>query len=107
VTPADEMTTVPLRVPGRPVSGFWRELSGALAAGVVALAVTVLVLQTIAWTRGMPGLGTWVLVGHLLAAVLAVAAQRVVDRRRGRPALWAGFGTGGVVLAALVLFWWS
>ncbi|MET0134117.1 MAG: hypothetical protein ABW215_11050 [Kibdelosporangium sp.] len=107
MTPAEEMVTVPLRVPGRPLSGFWRELSGALAAGVVLLAVIVLVLQSIAWVRGMPGLGTWVLIGHLVAAGLVVAAQRVVDRRTGRTALWAGLGTGAVVLATLLLFWWT
>ncbi|ONI77390.1 hypothetical protein ALI144C_34645 [Actinosynnema sp. ALI-1.44] len=85
---------------------FWRELSGALAAGLVLLAVAVLVLQVISWSNGVPGLGVIELVGHLVAAGLAVYAQRVIDRRPGRPALAAGFGLALVVVAVLVLFWW-
>jgi hypothetical protein len=87
-------------------SGFWRELTGALAAGTVLLAVAVLILQTIAWLNGMPGLGVFVLVGHLVGATLAVVAQRVADRRSGKPALAAGLGVGAVVALILVLFWW-
>jgi hypothetical protein len=87
-------------------SRFWRELTGALAAGTVLLAIAVLVLQTIAWLKGMPGLGVVVLVGHLVGAALAVAAQRMVDRRAGKPALAAGLGLGAVVVVVLVLFWW-
>jgi hypothetical protein len=86
---------------------FWRELAGAAAAGVVLLAAVVLVLETISWIRGLPGLGTIVLIGHLVGAVLAVIAQRQLDRRRGRPALLAGLGLGVVVAAVLILFWWS
>jgi hypothetical protein len=87
-------------------SGFWRELTGALAAGTVLLAAAVLILQTIAWLNGMPGLGVFVLVGHLVGAALAVVAQRVADRRTGKPALVAGLGVGAVVVLILVLFWW-
>jgi hypothetical protein len=97
--------TVELATPGRK-SSFWRELSGALAAGVVVLTVVVLVLEINSWVRGVPGLGTWVLVGHVVGSVLAVVAQRQVDRREGRPALLAGLGLGVVVLAVLLLFWW-
>lgn len=85
---------------------FWRELAGALAAGLVILAVAVLVLQIISWTNGVPGLGVVELVGHVVAAGLAVYAQRVVDRRPGRPALLAGLGLAVVVVLVLVLFWW-
>jgi hypothetical protein len=89
-----------------PKSGFWRELTGALTAGTILLAIAVLVLQTIAWLNGMPGLGAVVLIGHLVGAALAVAAQRVADRRSGKPALAAGLGIGAVVVLILVLFWW-
>jgi hypothetical protein len=85
---------------------FWRELTGALAAGTVLLAIAVLVLQTIAWLKGMPGLGVVVLVGHLVGAALAIVAQRMVDRRAGKPALAAGLGLCAVVVVILVLFWW-
>jgi hypothetical protein len=89
-----------------PRTRFWRELTGALTAGTVLLAIAVLVLQTIAWLNGMPGLGVVVLIGHLVGATLAVAAQRVADRRSGKPALAAGLGIGAVVVLILVLFWW-
>ncbi|MBP2320707.1 hypothetical protein JOF56_001092 [Kibdelosporangium banguiense] len=85
---------------------FWREVAGALAVGTVLLATAVLVLQVVAWVNGMPGLGIVVLLGHLGGAALAVAAQRIVDRRGGRPALLAGLGLGVTVVAILVLFWW-
>ncbi|WP_236952117.1 hypothetical protein [Kibdelosporangium phytohabitans] len=89
-----------------PKGRFWRELSGALAAGLVLLAVAVLVLQIISWANGVPGLGVVELIGHAVAAGLAVYAQRVIDRRPGRPALVAGVGLGVVVVLVLVLFWW-
>ncbi|MEV4318593.1 hypothetical protein [Actinocrispum sp. NPDC049592] len=88
-------------------SGFWRELAGAMAAGVVILAAVVLVLEVISWSRGVPGLGVVVLVGHVVGAGLAVFAQRQVDRRTGRGALVAGLGVGAVVVGLLVLFWWT
>lgn len=87
--------------------GFWRELSGSLAAGVVVLAAVVLVMQVVSWIRNVPGLGGWVLAGHVVGAVLAVLAQRQVDRRTGRGALVAGLALGAVVAGVLVLFWWS
>lgn len=82
-------------------------MCGALTAGVVMLAAVVLVLEVLSWTRGLPGLGVVVLVGHLVGAVLAVLIQRQVDRRAGRPALVAGSALGAVVLLMLLLFWWS
>ncbi|TCO58642.1 DUF4190 domain-containing protein [Actinocrispum wychmicini] len=87
--------------------GFWRELSGSLAAGVVVFTVVVLVLQAVSWVRQVPGLGIWVLAGHVVGAVLAVLAQRQIDRRTGRGAVLAGIGLGVVVAAVLLLFWWS
>jgi hypothetical protein len=91
----------------KPKRVFWRELAGAMAAGVVLLAAVVLVLETISWFRGVPGLGTIVLIGHLMGATLAILAQRELDRRRGKPALLAGLGLAAIVVAVMVLFWWS
>nr|WP_042192260.1 hypothetical protein [Kibdelosporangium sp. MJ126-NF4] len=107
--------TVELRVRRAPVADkplprkgrLWRELSGALTAGLVLLAIAVLVLQIISWSNGVPGLGAVELVGHIVAAGLAVYAQRVIDRRPGRPALIAGLGMAVIVTAVLVLFWWT
>jgi hypothetical protein len=105
--PAGETVALAADGGSEPRSGFWRELSGALAGGVVVLAAIVLVLEVISWSRGVPGLGWIVLVGHVVGAVLAVVAQRQLDRRVGRSALVAGLALGVVVVAVLVLFWWS
>ncbi|CAM4132942.1 hypothetical protein KIPE111705_42150 [Kibdelosporangium persicum] len=92
--------------PRRRKGRFWRELTGALAAGLVVLALAVLVLQIISWANGVPGLGVVELIGHIVGAGVAVYAQRVIDRRPGRPALLAGFGLAATVVLVLVLFWW-
>lgn len=47
------------------------------------------------------------LIGHPVAAVLALLAQRGADRRNGRVAGFAGVGVVVSVTAALSLFWWS
>ena len=47
------------------------------------------------------------LIGHPVAAVVAVLAQRVVDTRNGRVAGFAGLAVVVSVTAALSLFWWS
>jgi hypothetical protein len=106
VSGPDDAATVELPSGGRE-HGFWRELSGALSAGIVVLTVVVIGLQVTSWIHDVPGLGVWVLVGHILGAVLAVVLQRQVDRRRGRPALLACLGMGVIVSALLILFWWT
>ena len=93
--------------PARRRSGFWREVSGAFALGLCVLAAGVLVFQIVAWVRGTPGPGGLSVVGHLIAAGVAVLAQWFADRRRGWPgsaAIVAVFVVGGV---ALWMFWWA
>jgi hypothetical protein len=71
-----------------------------------ALAVVVLGFQIVAWVRGMPGPGALSVVGHLIAAGLAMGAQWFADRRRdwaGRVAIAGVFVIGAV---ALWMFWW-
>lgn len=93
--------------PAKPRGGrFWRELAGALAAGLAILAFAVLVLQIISWANGVPGLGVIELIGHIIAAALAIANQRFLDRHTGRAALFSGLAQGLIALAVLVLFWW-
>ncbi|MCE7008413.1 hypothetical protein LWC34_37210 [Kibdelosporangium philippinense] len=92
--------------PKRRKGRFWRELTGALAAGLVVLAVAIFVLQIISWSKGVPGLGVVELIGHIVAAGLAIYAQRTVNRSSGRPAMIAGLGIGVITLLVLVLFWW-
>jgi Mg/Co/Ni transporter MgtE len=88
-------------------SGFWRELSGALAVGIAVLAAVVVVFQILAWVGGMPGPGLSMVTGHLIAAALALVVQRSVDRWAG----WRGAITVVGVLAVagftLWVFWWA
>ncbi|MGW5054199.1 hypothetical protein [Actinokineospora sp. NPDC004072] len=90
--------------PGGPV----REVSGALAIGVCGLALLVLGLQVYAWTQpDVPGPGLVALLGHVGAAVVAVLAQRVADRRRGPQAALAVLVVAIAACAALWYFWWA
>lgn len=106
------MSTEELRVlpveEERPRRGrWWRGLTGSLAAGLAALAVIVLGAGLLCWLRGAPGPGVAMLIGHPVAAVLALAAQRFADRREGSVAGVAGFAVVVVLLVALWLFWWG
>lgn len=97
----------PEPVPARQPSGFWRELSGALAYGLCALAVVVVGFQIVAWLRGNPGPGWFPLAGHVLTAAIAVGAQRIADRYRGWQSRAAVLGVLVVGGLALWIFWWA
>lgn len=84
----------------------WRGLTGALAAGLVVLTVVVLVAQVVGQVNGSAGPGPFMVVGHVVSAALAVPAQRIADRRRGRPAALAGAAVVVLALATLWLYWW-
>ncbi|HEV2778807.1 MAG TPA: hypothetical protein VGX25_05345 [Actinophytocola sp.] len=101
--------TEPLVAPerGRARSGFWRELSGALAVGLAVLAAAVLVFQIVSLARGMPGPGLATVLGHVAAAAVAVLAQRFADRRRGRVGVAAVLGVLLITGATLWIFWWA
>ncbi len=96
-------TAPPLRARGR----FWRGFTGSLAAGMVVLASCVLVIAGICLFTDAPGPGPLMLIGHPVAAVVALLAQRVADARKGRVAGFAGLGVVVSVTAALSLFWWN
>ncbi len=74
---------------------------------MAVLAVCVLVVAAICLFTGAPGPGLLMLIGHPVAAVLALLAQRVADTRNGRVAGFAGVGVVVAVTAALSLFWWT
>ncbi|EME57448.1 hypothetical protein [Amycolatopsis decaplanina] len=102
------ITPPPVEQPATPERGrFWRGLTGSLAAGMAVLAVCVVVIAGICLFTGAPGPGPLMLIGHPVAAVVALLAQRVVDTRNGRVAGFAGLGVVVSVTAALSLFWWS
>lgn len=86
---------------------WWRGFTGSLAAGLAVLAVGVLVVGVICLFTGAPGPGVASLVGHPVAAVLALAAQRVADRRRGLPAVGAGIAVVLFAVSAATVFWYS
>ena len=88
-------------------SRFWREASGALALGLVALAVAVLGFQVFAWVRGTPGPGVFTVLAHWGAAALAVLAQRIVDRSSGHRQALAVLIVTVAAGATLWLFWWA
>ena len=83
-----------------------RGLSGVLAGGLVALAVTVCLVQWWASISGDPGPGRAAVVGHMLAALGAVVLQVVAERSSGGVATLAPWCI--VTLAAAVLWfgWW-
>jgi hypothetical protein len=82
-------------------------LSGVLAGGLVALAITVCVAQWLAGASGYPGPGSVAVAGHVLAALAAVILQVAAERLPGRMATLAAWSV--VVLAAAVLWfgWWA
>lgn len=86
---------------------LWRGVSGALAVGLVLLALAMIGVQVYAGTHDLPGPGLDVVIGHVAAAAAAVVAQVVADRRRG----WAVAVCGLVVVllaaATLWFFWWA
>jgi hypothetical protein len=71
------------------------------------LAVVVVVFQVLAFARDMPGPGAMTVVGHIVAAVLAVFVQRYADRLAGWAAAASVLGVVAVSGAALWLFWWA
>jgi hypothetical protein len=91
--------------PAKPGGRWWRGFTGSLAAGLTVLAIGVLVVAGIDLNTGAPGPGAVLLIGHPLAAILALLAQRVADRRNGAPAAGAGVAVVLFTVSALTLFW--
>ncbi|MEU4521143.1 hypothetical protein AB0F52_20850 [Amycolatopsis sp. NPDC024027] len=91
--------------PAKDRGRWWRGFTGSLAAGLTVLAIGVLAVAGICLFTGAPGPGATLLVGHPVAAVLALLAQRVADRRTGPPAAGAGVAVVLFTVSALTLFW--
>ena len=97
--------TGPARRPGRPGAGVVRGLSGLVVGGLVALALVLVAGWWWARRTGLPGPDMDVLVGHVVAAVAAVAAQVWVDRRRDRTGTLAAAAVAVLVVAGLAVVW--
>ncbi|WP_425452868.1 hypothetical protein [Prauserella flavalba] len=109
-----ELETVELATPGtgeqqppHRTGRWWRGLTGSLAAGLLVLALFVLVVQIVSSLNDSEGPGVVAVLGHLAGAALAVVAQLVVDRRRGRVAGVAGLCVLAIAGGVLWLFWWA
>ena len=104
---ADEGSPEPAAAvsPAKERGRWWRGFTGSLAAGLAVLAVGVLAVAGIDLYTGAPGPGAAMLIGHPVAAVLALLAQRVADRRNGIAAAGAGIAVVLFVVSALTLFW--
>ncbi|WP_326568472.1 hypothetical protein VSH64_43050 [Amycolatopsis rhabdoformis] len=94
-------------VTGKPRGRWWRGFTGSIAAGLAVLAVGVLGVEVVCLATGAPGPNALLLIGHPVAAVVALLLQRVADRRYGRTAALAGIGVLLVTFAALTVFWWA
>ncbi|NIJ13944.1 hypothetical protein FHU38_004288 [Saccharomonospora amisosensis] len=88
-------------------SRWWRVLTGSLAAGLALLALAVLAAEVFGWASGAAGPGALAVTGQVAGAVLALVAQGVADRARGRTAALAGLAVVALAAAVLWLFWWS
>ena len=82
-----------------------RGLSGVLVGGLVALALVLLGGWFYADRAGLPGPGLGMIVGHGLAAVVAVVAQVRVDRRTDRAGTVTAAGLAGLIIGGLALVW--
>ncbi|WP_241385203.1 hypothetical protein [Rhodococcus sp. CH91] len=84
-----------------------RAVSGVVCAAVIVLTVVVCVAQYLAGDRGFPGPGTTSVASHVVAALVAVAAQITADRRYGATAL---LSSTVVIFTASILMltqWWG
>ncbi|MEU4765430.1 hypothetical protein AB0H12_19440 [Actinosynnema sp. NPDC023794] len=86
---------------------LWRGVSGALAVGLVLLTLGLIGVQVYAGSRDLPGPGLDVVAGHGVAAVAAVVAQVVADRRRGWAVAWCGLLVVLLAASTLWFFWWA
>ena len=95
-------------VPGtvtRPRRSLLRGLSGLLVGGLVALALVLVAGWFYADHTGLPGPGPGMLVGHVVAAVAAVAAQVWVDRRTDPAGTLVAAALAALVAGGLALVW--
>lgn len=84
---ADTVELKRVRMPSRHAAprgaikgGFWRAMAGALAMGLVLLAVVLAGAEALAADLGVAGPGATSVVSHAGAALLTVIAAQIADR---------------------------
>jgi hypothetical protein len=108
--PTDVIRTPGRAAPPRRRSGAARALqglSGSVTAGVVVLALVVVVTAWLGSRRGFPGPGAVSVTAHVVAAVLVVVAQRFADHRRGGVAAVGSLVVFFVTAVLLWTQWWG
>lgn len=85
---------------------FARGLAGCLTAGFVVLTLVLVGVDFWSAGNGQQGPGPARLITHLAVSVLALALQRVADRRHDRVGGLATFGVIVSVVAAIWFWWW-
>src|SRR5690606_8804621 len=83
-----------------------RGVSGSFAAGLLVLALGLVVVHFWVVSRGQQGPGAVSVACQLIAAVLAVALQRVADRRSDGTGTAALLGVFALGLGSLWFWWW-
>ncbi len=87
--------------------GWTRTLSGIVAAGLVVLAVALIVVWGVAAADAEPGPGPAMLVGHAVGAAAAWVLHRQAGRRTGRVGYLTALGPPALLLILGGLFWWT
>lgn len=82
-----------------------RGVSGVFAGGLVGLFLVLVIAWVLTTRTGSPGPGTPMLVGHGVAAGVAVAGQLVADRRADRTGTLSAVAVVIVGLAVPAFFW--
>ncbi|MEV0681046.1 hypothetical protein AB0I60_31465 [Actinosynnema sp. NPDC050436] len=85
----------------------WRGVGGCVAVGLALLALALIGVQVYAGVHDLPGPGVDVVVGHVVAAAVAVVAQVVADRRTGWVAGLCGLAVLVAGAATLWFYWWA
>ncbi|MQA15453.1 MAG: hypothetical protein GEV09_15160 [Pseudonocardiaceae bacterium] len=91
--------------PGRALR-LLRGLSGALTAGLVAVALALGAAEWLSGPDTVPGPGAGMVIGHGVSAAAAVVLQWVADRSRGGRAFLATVAVLAVVGVVLWTWWW-
>jgi hypothetical protein len=84
-----------------------RAVTGSLAAGLLLLALFLIGTQVWALGQGLQGPGIPTMIGHIVAAVVALVLQAIADRRRDAVGGVAAIAVLILVFGALWFWWWA